>query len=252
MKYLANGFLFGIILFFSFKVDAQSVDEIVNNHINAIGGMEKLRSIKDIYMEGDIEFVGLPVGNKGPVKICLINGKGVLNDIGNRAPKIAECFTPKSGWFSNTLLNDFEVRSIPEAQLMATEDQLIVGGPLFNYADRGSKIELLGREEVDGINTYKIKLINKEGAEYVYLIDPSTYYILKVTSRLKIKVSGYPIETITTFNDYDYQKTENGYVAPLAWSTDYIYTEGKQTITFMIKKIEIDKEIDESIFEMPQ
>ena len=49
------------------------------------------------------------------------------------------------------------------------KDEIYVGGPLYDYAAKGSKVELLGK---DG-NAYKIKLTSKENVESTYIIDPN-------------------------------------------------------------------------------
>ena len=51
------------------------------------------------------------------------------------------------------------------------KDQIYVGGPLYDYAAKGSKVELIGK---DG-NAYKIKLTTKENVESTYLIDPNDF-----------------------------------------------------------------------------
>ena len=229
---------------------AQTADQIVNKHFTAIGGKEKLISINNMYMEGEIEFVGFPMANSGPLKIYLIKDKGLLVSMGNEAPAMIDCITNEGGWFVNTLLGKNTPVPFPDSMVSLSRDQLVIGGALFNYAERGSKLTLLGSESVDGIDAYKLDLVTKNGAEYIYLIDTSSFYILKTIVNLNINIPSYPIKTITTFNDYDYQKRENGLIAPFSWSTDYIYTEGKQTINFTIKNIEINKTIGEAIFKI--
>lgn len=46
-------------------------------------------------------------------------------------------------------------------QVKASQSQLDIQGPLLNYKEKGSQVELAGQEKVDGKDAYKIKLTNK-------------------------------------------------------------------------------------------
>ena len=54
----------GIIMLFATAAQAQTVDEILSKHIDAIGGKEKISQVKSIYTEISMEVMGnsAPVG----------------------------------------------------------------------------------------------------------------------------------------------------------------------------------------------
>jgi outer membrane lipoprotein-sorting protein len=120
-----------------------------------------------------------------------------------------------------------------------------VGGPLMDYASKGNTVELQGRDTLSGVNAYKLKVKSKDGTESIMWLDPSTYYILKSTS--KATVSGQEVETSAVFSNY--KKTEYGYVMPT--NTELTLPQGF-ALNITNKKVEINKEVDPKMFEQPK
>jgi len=130
---------------------------------------------------------------------------------------------------------------MPEDQVNAAKDQLYIGGPFLNYQAKGNKVELLGREDLNGVNAYKLKVTNSANMESTYYIDPTTYYILKNIS--KVSVQGQDVETSVLFSNY--QKTDFGYVLP--YTTEMTLSQGF-SIKSTTKKVEINKPVADSVF----
>jgi hypothetical protein len=216
---------------------AQTADEIIAKHINAIGGKEKLAQINSIYQESSIEVMG----NEATSTTTIVNGKAFKNEVNFGGQKIVQCITDKGGWSINPLTGQNTAEPMPEEQVKALQEQIDIGGPLLNYATKGHKVELIGKEEVNGVNAYKVKVTTANKVESVYFIDPATYYVLK--SVTKTNMNGQDIETSILYSNY--QKTDFGYVLP--YSTEMNLPQGF-TIKSTTKKVEINKPVDENIF----
>lgn len=221
------GMLAGIL------VQAQTVDEVINKHIEALGGKDKLNSIKSIYTEFTMDVQG----NQANGMSYLVNGKGYRYDIDFGGQKIIQVITDKGGWMVNPFMGSTSAMPMPEAQAKAGVTELYPGGPLLNYADKGFKVELMDKEN----GAHKIKLTTKEGAEFIYTIDPQTYYITKTVSRMNI--DGQDIETTAVFSDF---KKDEGFVSP--YSVELTMPQGYFTIS--TSKVELNKDIDMKLFEM--
>lgn len=220
-------------------LSAQTADDIINKHIDAMGGKDKLASIKSIYTEYDME----AMGNQGSGVTYVVNGKAYRNEVDFGGQKIIECITDKGGWGQNPFAGQTSPEALPDDQVKMRQGQLDVGGPLFNYAAKGSTVELQGQESVNGVNAYKLKLKNKLGNEGTFWIDPTTYYIIKSTN--KSTVNGQEIETSIAFSNY--KKTDDGFVVP--GNTELTLPQG-MTINITNKKTEVNKDIDMKLFEM--
>jgi len=224
----------------SINTSAQTADEIINKWIDAMGGKDKLGTIKTIYTEGELNIMN----NIGPRKTYQINGKGFKSETDLNGQKIIDCYTPDSGWSVNPLAGISAPVNMPAAQVKLGQLQLDAAGPLFNYTAKGSKAELQGKENLSGAASYKLKLTTATGVEMNFFIDSATYYILKEVT--KMNTGGQDIE-ITTVNS-DYRKTEDGFVKSFSQEISF----PGLTFTITSKKIEINKEIDAGIFEKPK
>jgi outer membrane lipoprotein-sorting protein len=212
--------------------NAQSVDEIINQYIRARGGKEKLNSIQSVYFEGTRQMMG----NEVQVKVTKVDGK--LNRVdfefgGNSGYTI---ITPRQGWTYIPMRSD-KPNEIPEARLKAMQDQLDIAGPLVNYAAKGYKAELKGKDTVNGKEAYKIQLTDAAGKDNTYYIDTETNLLIQFR-----KTGEDAKEIITNFSDY---KEVDGVMFPQT-----IVTEGAGmgagSMTF--DKIEVNVPVDESLY----
>ena len=220
---------------------AQTADEIINKHIEALGGKDKLASIKTVYTEYDMEVMGQTM----PGTTWLVNGKAYKNEVEFGGQKIVQCFTDKGAWGINPMMGQTTPTAMPAEQAKVGMGQLDPGGPLFNYTSKGNTVELVGKDPLDGKDAFKLKLKSKDGVESFFWIDPTSYYLLK--SSVKTNANGMDVETSLVFSNY--KKTDYGFVAPT--NTEISMGQGF-TLNLTNKKLEINKEVDMNLFEMPK
>jgi hypothetical protein len=214
---------------------AQTADEIINKYTDAIGGKEKIGQLKSIYTETSME----AMGNSSPAFEYLLEGKGYKTESEFNGMKIINCYTDKGGWSINPMAGGTDAQPMPDDAYKAGKDQIYFGGSLINYAAKGNKVELIGKEG----NNYKLKVTNA-GTETNYFIDTVTYLLNKTVA--KAEFMGQSIEIVTSFSDY--KKTDYGIVVPYTKSTDF----GGFALGFKVTKVEVNKELDPKIFETPK
>jgi hypothetical protein len=112
--------------------------------------------------------------------------------------------------------------------------------PLCNYADDGGKIELLGKDTAD----YKVKLTNANGFTATYYINMKTYFIDKAD--VHVTAQGQEVDVTVAFSDY--RKIDNGLLMPFKIERNM----PQFTLNITTQKVEVNKEIDPAIFEMPK
>ncbi|MGC4035782.1 MAG: hypothetical protein QM764_07460 [Chitinophagaceae bacterium] len=235
MKFLKLGLL-ATAVFTGIVSFAQTAEEIVAKHIDAIGGKDKIAGIKSIYMETSSQIMG----NDAPGTATILNGKGFKSETEFNGSKMIQAYNETGGWSTNPM-GGGAPEKMPDEQYKAGKSQMQIGGELVDYAAKGSKVELAGK---DG-NLLKIKLTNKDNSETTYFIDPATYYITKLVK--SGEVMGQQVDITMSFSDY--KKTDYGYV--LAYSTQMEFGS-MFSMTMAIKKVEINKDVDPKIFEMPK
>jgi hypothetical protein len=240
MKKIAFLLFSAVAVFNLTAVRAQTVDELINKHIDAMGGKDKINSIKTIYKESTLEVMG----NEAPTVYYIINGKGFKSETDFSGTKIITCVTDKGGWAVNPLMGQATPTAMSGNDLKGAQSQFQVGGPLLDYASKGNKVELVGREDVNGVSTYKIKVTTKDSSESLLFLDPNTYYVIKTSS--KVNAGGQETETVLNFSDF--RKTDFGVV--MAFGLQIVLPQ--ITLNVNDKKIEINKDIDPKIFDMPK
>lgn len=242
MKTLQTVFA-GLLLLTSAHLYAQTADEVVSKHINAIGGANLIAGIKSLTIDGEIVANGTSLTSK----VYAINGKALKSEItlAEQNVQILECITTEGGWYLNPFQGMTEAQPMPEERLKAAQNDLDLGGKLYKYKEKGSSVELAGNESINGVNTIKLKLKDKNGKESMYYIDPTTYYIARLETTTP-GANGQELTLTSTFSDY--KKTDIGYV--MAFSR--VRVAGGGEFVNNIHKVEFNKEIDPKVFVMPK
>jgi hypothetical protein len=236
MKIVKIALLTVIIAASFINATAQTADEVINKYIDALGGKEKVNQVNSVYVEGEMDIMG----NKAPSVTYILNGKGYKNEVDFNGTKIISAYTDKGGWTINPMAGQNVATPVSEDLLKAGQLNLDAAGPMVDYAKKGNKVELQGK---DGSN-YKIKVITPANVEIVYFIDTATYYNVKTIT--KMMANGQEME-ITAENS-DFKKTDSGVLMPYAGSITY----PGLTINFTNTKIEVNKPMDAAVFEMPK
>lgn len=220
------------------NAQAQSVDEIVNKHIAAMGGKDKLKEMKTSYTEGIMEMHGMEV----PVKLWVVNDKAVrmeLEIMGNTNIQVA---TRTGGWIQMPVMGMPEPKPMDAGMLKTMQPRLDMAGELFDYKEKGKKVSLEGKETTNGVEAYKLKVTHADGTEVNLFIDAATYYLDRMQGQ--VKTQGHEAEFAVSFSDY--KKTPNGYAYPGSVVQE---PEGAK-ISFT--KMEVNNPVDDTLFQMPK
>lgn len=154
-------------------VNAQSVQEIVARHIEALGGKEKLQGINSLYQEGTAV---LPTGGQLHLKLWQVYDRLYREELDFGAGKIVVIVTPHQGWLSSPSTGDV-FKPLPEAQVKALRMELDPAGALADYAAKGNKIERVGSDTVDGHICYLVREWFPSNQYITYSIDEKTWFI---------------------------------------------------------------------------
>jgi len=237
MKMMKMGMAMMLTLSVFSGIRAQTADEIVNKYINAIGGKDKLEQVKTVYMENTVQVMG----NEGPSKTSVINGKAFRLESEVNGQKMIQVFTDKGGWQVNPFMGAATPTPLPDELYKQSKGQIDITGPLYNYAAKGNKVELLGKEG----NLYKLKVTNKDSVESNWYIDDATYFLVKMTK--SGQMMGQSMEITISFSNF--KKSDFGITFPFTTEISY---GGQFNITSNLNKVEVNKTIDPAIFEMPK
>jgi hypothetical protein len=241
MKTYKSLLLAFIALFCAVTVSAQTADEIISKYILTIGGKDLLTKITSVYTESSMDVMG----TQGSVKTTTLNGKGMRQDMDIMGSIITTCYSDQGGWSINPMTGATSPEAMPEAQYNSGKDQIVIGAPFINCAEKGYKAELMGTEAVGTVNAFKIKMTAPDSTSSVYFFDPGTFYLVK--SIQSMEMQGQMTDNEITYSDY---RQVDGYAVP--YKMDMNIAGGQFQMTMTISKVELNKPVDEAIFSKPQ
>ena len=226
--------LFAVAVMMSIQsVKAQTADEVIDKYVTALGGKEKILSLKSVKKVGSLNVQGMDVG----VTITRVQGVGSRNDIS--VPGMGEGFqvvNPIKGWDFMPFMGQASPEEVSVDKLKSSFSLLDIQGSLVNYKEKGSQVEMSGKEKVENAECYKLKLTDKQGVISTLFIDSKSNYLVK--SIITAKSSNGDINTELSFGDF--KKTEEGYIFP--------FSEVMERGTIIFTSIETNKPVDEKIF----
>ena len=211
---------------------AQTADEIVNKHIEAIGGADAWKKVNSMVTTGTLKIQNADIG----VTQTVLHGKGSRQDISAMGMNGYQIVTPTAGWNFMPFQGQKAPEPITADELKEAQDELDAQGSLVDYKTKGHTVEYVGTDDVDGVDALKLKETLKSGKVVTLFFDPKNYYLIRVVS--KQKANGKEVDVTTNLSNY--QKLPEGIIVP--WSITLPYGE------LVVTKVEVNKAIDENIF----
>jgi outer membrane lipoprotein-sorting protein len=221
---------------------AQTADEIIAKNIEAHGGLAKLKAMKSMRMTGRMT---LGQGIEAPITIEVVRPKNMRLEITVQGMTIIQAYDGTTGWQVVPFTGSTDPQVMSADELKDAEEQADMDGALVDYKEKGHSIELMGKENVEGADCFKLMVTKKNGDVQYYFIDSDSYLELKTEGKRKIRGTETEIETSLG----DYKDIGNGVVLPHAISGGAKGSPQRQNI--MVDKIEINPEIDAARFKMP-
>lgn len=235
MKMFKNLLIVGLALTTSITAFAQTADEIVAKNIEAMGGEAKLASLTSVKKTGTMS----AQGQDFPATMTIEHMKGFRFDFEIMGTSNYQIITPTKGSTFMPIQQMTEPKISSEEELKEQQGAIDIHSALYNYKAKGTTVELVGDDKVDGADVYKLKVTLKSGKTSFYLIDKKTNRVAKTIAKAK-GPDGTEMEVETPYGDY--KQNADGY-----W---FAYTTSMQggMITMTFDKIESNIKIDESIF----
>ncbi len=219
-----------------------TVDELVAKNVEAKGGADALRALQSLRLTGKL------LVNDGQIELVYVETRKRPGEIRTEATlqgmTAIEAYDGTQGW----KVSPFQGRKDPEKMSADDTKELIeeaeMEGPLVDWKAKGSTVEYLGTEDVEGTEAHKLKVVRKNGdVTFVYL-DPDHFLEIRlVTQRME---HGAQIEVETDVGDYEKLA---GVFIPFASESGRKGSTDKQKI--VIEKGEPNVTVDDAVFHFP-
>ena len=220
---------------------AQTADELINKNIQAHGGLEKLKAIKSVKMTGKMSMEG---GLEAPFTFQKKRPDKIRIEFTIQGLTGIQAYDGSTAWQLMPFMGSKDPQKMPEDDKKDIIEQADFDGPLVDYKAKGNSVEYVGKEDVEGTETHKLKLTLKNGDVRYLFLDPETGLELKATAM--IKREGVEATVDSFFGDY---KEVNGMTFPFAIEQKMAGKPGPQ---FSVQNVELDVDLADSLFVMPE
>lgn len=231
-------FLIGLIVLTSatYLTAGDELDEVLKNHFTAIG-QAKLDQKRTLIWQG--------TSNAGPFTLYQKRPNKVRIDATYEGADWIRGYNGKTAWIIAPWLGTAEAQLLTEGPQFA---QLIglsqFDGPIHEPEKVGGKLEYIGKFDIDGAPSFKLKLTEADGAINHIFIDARNHFLVKQITFTKDEASGQEYEVVTLFKDY--REIDGVY---MAFRYEIISLKGTNKI--VVESLKMDEEIPDAFFERP-
>jgi outer membrane lipoprotein-sorting protein len=248
-KNLLVSFLVSAI--FSWQSLAQNIDELVGGHLEASGGVAKLKALKSLKVSGKLVMPMMTQNasaggsaTEAPVIIQIKKPNLVRMEIDLQGKQLVQAFDGETAWSLRPGSKEPDILSWDEGGMGEMADLFLreiadLEGPLVDSKNKWNKVELLGKENVEGTESYKLKLSPKDGFVRYLFLDAKGL----LTTKLTRPGSEFLMETY--YKDY---KPVNGLMMPYTIESR---VDGNTFSKLTLEKAEPDVAVDDALFKMP-
>jgi len=168
-----------------------------------------------------------------PLTIYMKRPEKIRVEVESREIKCSRFFDGKTGWSVAPWTGSSDPQDMTADEVKGMKEQADFEGSLFNWKEKGNKVELIGKEDMEGTPVYKIKVIRADENIETYFIDAEDFVPLKIINVMKIQ--GNETESETYPSNY---KEVNGGMMPFTIENKM---KGQTVSHVVIDKYEINK-----------
>lgn len=222
-------------------VTDKTIDDVLAQHVTALGGAEKLAAVTGVRWTGAISgrgLKGLPVTveKKRPGKY-----NRLIDDPEGRSVTV---FNGVAGWQQGGGPEGSDVvEELPAAAVTRVKRSAEIEDALVNPTAKGRTAVLLGKQKVGDSEAFAVK-VTFEDQEITYLVDVASGLLVKSLETVPTSEGPQPAEV--TYQDYRD-------IGGVQWSFKQVYfTPGNNaTQAFAWSQIEVNPALDDAMFEKP-
>ncbi len=234
-----------LVFFFVFALSlrAQRADEIVAKSIEAMGGSASFAAVDSVRVHGRLRFGH---GEFTPFTVVAKRPGSMRMELTIGTDHVTQAYDGAIGWQSVAGDHPQQATALTGDSLAHLIDQAAnaIGGPLLDLEKRHNTVEMDGREMVNGVDCYRLKVTLGTGDTMVLFIDPANFH--EIQEELPIRVEGRQSTIQQSVGDY--RRFGSIWVACLFVTRE---KGGEDSQRLEIDSVEINPAVETSLFKMP-
>jgi hypothetical protein len=221
---------------------AETLDGVVSRAIAALGGAERLRACQTRLTVGKISFDG---GSENPFTVAQKRPNRLHMEIFFPSGVLMRGFDGSAGWQASPFAGRKDAYPMSPEERGNIGEEAEFDDPLLDWKARGSRVELLGKEPLDGRFAYRLRVTTANGLAQELWLDSETF--LRARWQGARKANGREMVFSSSFGDY---RTVDGLQFPFRTSSRSQGNETRQEI--VITRVELDMPIEDAQFALPK
>lgn len=242
--------VFSLFALGSLTIQAQTADEIIKRYFENTGGIDKWKALTGMKILAKANQQGMEI----PIEIIQLKDGRQYTKVTFQGMEIKQGVYDGTTLWSTNWMNMKAERSDAETTENFKQQIGEFPDPFLNYKALGYKVELVGKETIDGNQAYKIKVTKKpikvDGVQtdnvVYYYFDAQDYVPILIESEIK---SGPAKGQISQIKYSDYQEV-NGIMFPFSMTQGAKGSPGGFTTT--VVKYELNPKVDDALFKYPE
>ncbi len=218
----------------------RTADEIIARYLKTVGGMDKIQAVKTLRRVGKYN------GGGGFEAIIVQENKRpnlVREEFSLQGMTGINAWDGRTGWKIDPFGGKKDPEALSEDEMRSIVEDADFDEPLVNYREKGNKVELVGTDQIEGTDVYKLRVTLKSGDVRTYYMDTDYFVPIKMDEKRTIRGTEQEIET--TLGDY---KEVAGWFMPFSIESGF-KGQGKGKVTF--EKIDANVPIEDTRFVKP-
>lgn len=215
-----------------------TLEELLQRNVEARGGYEAWKKVETVRMTGSVE----AAGESNPLRVEFKRPKSFRIETEVQGEPAVQGYDGKIAWVEPPFAG--QAFRLPEEAAEGAAEQADFEGPLMDHEAKGLTLELAGREEVDGRETYRIDYSGENGRKGSVFLDPETFLEVRQTSERTVQ--GQDVEVEINLRDY---KEVGG--LKVAHTIEQQLSMAPEPQVIRVDEIEVNVELDDDRFAFP-
>jgi outer membrane lipoprotein-sorting protein len=217
-------------------------DQLLTKHYEALGGLEVIKSVQSRRLTGRMT---IGPGMEAPMTVQFKRPMKLRLDFTVQGMTGSQAFDGETAWMMMPFLGQTAPSKLPAGEAENLIRQAEFDGPLVDWKEKGHQVELIGEAQFEGKDTYKLKIVERNGTVVFHHLDRVSF--LTVGQEGKVVTQGAEVDFKSIIRDY---RRVGDMLLPHSFENRQAGVDQVQKITF--DKIELNVDIADEVFMMPQ
>lgn len=210
---------------------AITAEELIDKNLEARGGAAKLAAVRSMHAVGTLRTGG---GQEAKIETWAVDGAKYRSEFTLQGMTAIQAWDGTDAWVVSPFGGRKDPRKITADDAKGLVEAAEIAGPLSRWKEKGSKVEYLGTEDIEGTQAHRIRVTLKNGDTHDVYLDPDYFLEIRIVDRQMIRGQQ---ETSTT-DLGEYEKVDGLYF-PMEIGRNHL------------EKVELGVEIDPKLFPFP-